>query len=98
MRRSLLLGTLMVLALMLAIGLMGVPGAYAQPQAAPVAQATPTTDDDDDAETAPTPGSLPDTGAGGGANIALLGVLGALALGVAGAALLTTGRKSESES
>lgn len=62
--------------------------------------ATPVTGGEEDEEDAtPTsPAGLPDTGAGGGLNIALLGVLGAVALGIAGIALLTSGRKSESES
>jgi uncharacterized protein HemX len=45
--------------------------------------------------TATSPANLPDTGSEGGANVALLAVLGALALGVAGVALLSSGRKAQ---
>ncbi len=86
MRRSLFIGAAMVVALMLAIGLMQSPIASAEGYSAPVAQAT---------TTATSPAGLPDTGSEGGANVALLAVLGALALGVAGVALLSSGRKAQ---
>jgi hypothetical protein len=86
MRRTLFVGASMVVALVLAFALAGIPGVAAEGYEAPAAQAT---------VTATAPGSLPDTGSEGGANIALLAVLGAVAISVAGAALLTSGRKAE---
>lgn len=86
MRRTLFVGAAMVAALLLAFALVRTPSVAAETNAAPVAQAT---------VTATAPGSLPDTGSEGGANIALLAVLGVFAIGVAGAALLTSGRKAE---
>ncbi len=86
MRRSLFIGAAMVVALMLAISLTVSTSALAEGYSAPVAQAT---------TTATSPAGLPDTGSEGGANVALLAVLGALALGVAGVALLSSGRKAQ---
>ncbi len=86
MRRSLFIGAAMVVTLMLAFSLTVSTSALAEGYSAPVAQAT---------TTATSPAGLPDTGSEGGANVALLAVLGALALGVAGVALLSSGRKAQ---
>jgi LPXTG-motif cell wall-anchored protein len=90
MRRSLFIGAAMVVTLLLAFSLMGTPSTRAEESYDPALQQA--------TVTATSPAGLPNTGEEGGANIALLGVLGALALGVAGVALLSGGRKSESES
>jgi LPXTG-motif cell wall-anchored protein len=88
MRRSLFIGAAMVVTLLLAVSLMRMPSASAEENYGPAMQQA--------TVTATSPAGLPNTGEEGGTNVALLGVLGALALGVAGAALLTTGRKAES--
>jgi len=80
----------MVAALWLAVGLMSAPGAYAQGQYAP-------TYDGQETVTPTMEASLPETGSDDSANLALLAVLGAFALGVAGVALLSNGGKTESE-
>jgi len=87
MRRSLFIGASMVVALMLAFTLVRTPSAAAEGYSAPVGQEA--------TVTATSPANLPDTGSEGGANVALLAVLGALALGVAGVALLSSGRKAQ---
>jgi hypothetical protein len=87
MRRTLFAGAAMVVALMLAFALVGTQGAAAEAYDSELAQRA--------TVTATAPGSLPDTGSEGGANIALLAVLGAVAIGVAGVALLSSGRKAE---
>jgi len=86
MRRTLFAGVAMVVALVLAFSLAQTPAAAEGYNSELAQQAT---------VTATAPGSLPDTGSEGGANIALLAVLGAVAISVAGVALLSSGRKAE---
>lgn len=87
MRRTLFVGAAMVVALVLAFSLVRTPSAAAESNNSELAQRA--------TVTATAPGSLPDTGSESGANIALLAVLGVFAIGVAGVALLSSGRKNE---